>query len=148
MDPELKFSKHTEIQVQANKIQGLICRLYEHIDSEIMKNFFIALVRPHQEFGHFVSSQRLIRNIKLLEEVESPPPQPLNWGTYYMKRIKLPSQYYHLVHGNMIEAYKNMPMTFINSNLLCINWRGITRRHEVRFLKRYCKTIKRRIFFF
>ena len=39
IDPELKFSKHVERQVnKANRILGLIRRSYEFIDIEFMKN--------------------------------------------------------------------------------------------------------------
>ena len=49
MDPSLKFSKHTEIQVnKANRILGLIRRSYEFLDGESLKRLYMALVRPHR----------------------------------------------------------------------------------------------------
>ena len=53
IDPELKFSKHVERQMnKANRILGLICRSYEFTDMEVMKKLFTSLVRPHLEFGN------------------------------------------------------------------------------------------------
>ena len=71
VDPELKFSKHIEIQVnKANKILGLIQRSYKYMDKEMLKNVFIALVRPHLEFANMVWSPRLTKDIKLIEGVQ------------------------------------------------------------------------------
>ena len=51
IDPELKFSKHVERQVnKANKILGLIRRSYEYIDMEVMTKLFTSLLRPHLKF--------------------------------------------------------------------------------------------------
>ena len=53
VDPELKFSKHVERQVnKANRILGLICRSYEYIDIEVMKQLFTILVRSHLELSN------------------------------------------------------------------------------------------------
>ena len=51
IDPTLKFSLHTEMQVnKANKIMGLIRRSYQHLDPSSFKLLFTALVRPHLEY--------------------------------------------------------------------------------------------------
>ena len=53
IDPELKFSKHVERQVnKANRIIGLIHRSYEYFDMEVMKKLFTSLVQSHLEFGN------------------------------------------------------------------------------------------------
>ena len=71
VDPELKISKHIEIQVnKANKVLGLIRRSYKYMDKEMLKNLFIALVRPHLEFANVVWNPRLIKDIKLIEGVQ------------------------------------------------------------------------------
>ena len=70
VDNELKFSKHTAIQVnKANKILGLIRRSFEFLNCESMKMLFTALVRPHLEFANVVWAPRLEKDKKLIESV-------------------------------------------------------------------------------
>ena len=68
MGPELKFSE--QIEIQLNKTQELICRSYEYMDGEILKNLFITLAKPHQDFGHIVWFPRFIKIRKLIEGVQ------------------------------------------------------------------------------
>ena len=50
-NPELKFSKHVERQVnKANRILGLVDPM-SSFDMEVMKKLFTSLLRPHLEFG-------------------------------------------------------------------------------------------------
>ena len=71
MDPSLKFSKHTEIQMnKANRILGLIRRSYELLDGESLKRLYMALVRPHLDYCNSVCFPRLIKDKKLLEGVQ------------------------------------------------------------------------------
>ena len=71
VDPELKFSRHIEGQVnKANKILGMIRRSYIYLDKDTMKRLFVALVRPHLEFSNVAWSPRLIKDKKLLEGVQ------------------------------------------------------------------------------
>ena len=51
LDPYLKFSQHTEIQVNtANKILG-IRRSYEYLDADNVKKRLVALVRPYLDLA-------------------------------------------------------------------------------------------------
>jgi hypothetical protein len=71
VDPELKFSKHIEVQVnKANKILGMIRKSYEYLDGTTLKMLFTALVRPHLEFSNVAWSPRLIKDRKLIEGVQ------------------------------------------------------------------------------
>ena len=67
----MRFSQHIETQVnKANRLLDLIRRSYEHLDAESMKLLFVALVRPHLEFGNVVWSPRLEKDKKLVEGVQ------------------------------------------------------------------------------
>ena len=56
---DLRFSQHIETQVnKANSLLGLIRWSYEHLDAEPVQLLFVALVRPHLEFGNVVWSPR------------------------------------------------------------------------------------------
>ena len=79
-DPELKFSKLREIQVnKANKIQGFICKSYEYMDREILINLFIALVKLNLKFC-IVCSPRFIKERKLIEGLQKRFPKLMNIG--------------------------------------------------------------------
>ena len=70
IDPELKFLKHVERQVnKANRVLGRICRSYEYTDMEVMKKLFTSLVWPQIEFGNVAWSPRLEgdRNLKMVQ---------------------------------------------------------------------------------
>ena len=72
IDPELKFSKHVERQVnKANRILGLIRRSYEYIDMEVMKKLFTSLVWPHLEFRNVACTPRLEKDRNLIEGVQT-----------------------------------------------------------------------------
>ncbi|KAK4321316.1 hypothetical protein Pmani_007892 [Petrolisthes manimaculis] len=53
IDDKLKFSDHlTEKLNKANKIVGLIRRSFVHLEPEVFKPLFTALVRPHLEYAN------------------------------------------------------------------------------------------------
>ena len=70
MDKDLKFSWHTEIQVnKANRIVGLIRRSYDYLDGDSLKKLYIALVRPVLEYGNVAWLPRLKKDKILIEQV-------------------------------------------------------------------------------
>ena len=76
VDKDLRFSQHIETQVnKANRLLGLIRRSYEHLDAESMKLLFVALVRPHLEFGNVVWSQDWKKIRSLWKEFNAEQPK-------------------------------------------------------------------------
>ena len=149
VDPELKFSKHTEIQVnKANKILGLIRRSYEYMDKEMLKNLFIALVRPHLEFANVVWSPRLIKDITLIEGIQKIATKVMNdlKNLLYEERfrnIDLPSLVYRRTRGDMIEVYKYTHGFYsMNFDLLNIAQNINTRGHKLKLLKKFVKQMQ------
>ena len=55
---------------KANQILGLIRRSFVHLDYQLMKQHFTALVRPHLEYGNVVWHPYLQREIDLIESVQ------------------------------------------------------------------------------
>jgi len=154
VDPELKFSKHIEIQVnKANKILGLIRRSYEYMDEEMLKNLFTALVRPHLEFANVVWSPRLIKDTKLIEGVQRRATKLVNnlKSLSYEERLRsidLPSLVFRRIRGDMIEAYKYTHGFYsTNSDLLNIAQNIYTRGHKLKLLKKSCKANARQNYF-
>ena len=71
VDPELKFSKHIEIQVnKADNILGMLRRSYTYLDADTLKRRFAVLVRPHFEYSNVAWSPCLIKNKKLIVGVQ------------------------------------------------------------------------------
>ena len=55
VDKDFEFSQHIETHVnKANSLLSPIRRSYEHLDAQSMQLQFVALVRPHLEFGNVV----------------------------------------------------------------------------------------------
>ena len=154
VDPELKFSKHVEIQVnKANKILGLIRRSYDYMDGEILKYLYVSLVRPHLEFGNAVWSPRLIKDKNLIENVQRratklvPDFKDIPYEER-LKRLKLPSMCYRRSRGDMIECYKYTHGQYlVNQDLLPRDIDGVTRGHNLKLKKRFCNTTVRHSFF-
>ena len=154
IDPELKFSRHIELQVnKANKILGLVRRSYEYLDAETMKRLFTALIRPHLEFSNVAWSPRLEKDKKLLEKVQRratklvPGLQELPYEVR-LERMKLPSLSYRRARGDMIEAYKYTHDYYtVNDDLLPRDTSTVTRGHPHKLKKRYTRTATRHHFF-
>ena len=59
VDNELSFAKHIAAQVgKANRVLGQIRRTFSYLDKNMMRQLFIAFVRPILEFGNVVWSPR------------------------------------------------------------------------------------------
>ena len=71
IDPKLTFSSHCEQKVnKANKILGLICRSYVHLDTVTVKTLFTSLVRPHLEYGNASWCPIYRKDSELLENTQ------------------------------------------------------------------------------
>jgi hypothetical protein len=154
VDKDLRFSQHIETQVnKANKLLGLIRRSYEYLDGESMKMLFIALVRPHLEFGNVVWSPKLEKDKHLVESVQRRATKiipGLKNKTYEerLKHMKLPSLSYRRLRGDLIEVYKYTHGIYkIPNKLLELETRNNTRGHAYKLKKLRCNTTLRQHFF-
>jgi hypothetical protein len=154
VDKDLRFSQHIETQVnKANKLLGLIRRSYEYLDGESMKMLFIALVRPHLEFGNVVWSPKLEKDKQLVESVQRRATKiipGLKNKTYEerLKHMKLPSLSYRRLRGDLIEVYKYTHGIYkIPNKLLELETRNNTRGHAYKLKKLRCNTTLRQHFF-
>lgn len=154
MDNELKFSKHIEIQVnKANRLLGLVRRSYEYLDSEAMKLLFVALIRPHLEFGNVVWHPHLERDKKLVEGVLRratkviPGLKDLTYEER-LKKMNIPSMTYRRTRGDLIEAYKYTHGLYtLKDRILEREERTNTRGHNYKLAKPRCNTTLRQTFF-
>ena len=71
IDNDLKFSSHVEQAVKkANQMLGIIKRSFEYIDCDVLKQLYVAIVRPHLEYGNVVWHPRFKRQVQMLENVQ------------------------------------------------------------------------------
>jgi hypothetical protein len=153
IDNQLKFSKHTEIQVnKANKLLGMIRRSYTYLDKESMLTLYRSLIRPHLEYGHVITFPRFEKECKLIEGVQRRATKlvPELRNVDYINRLKamnLPSMYYRRERGDMIECYKFTHNMYKSTPLLDLDSTSSLRGHSLKLKKHHCKRTVRQHFF-
>ena len=56
-DDELTFKEQINCKVKkANALAGMLRRSFTHLDKDMFKQHFVAIVRPHLEYGDLASS--------------------------------------------------------------------------------------------
>ena len=154
VDNQLTFAKHVDTQVKkANRLVGLIRRSFTYLDIETMRQLFVAIVRPHLEFGNVAWSPRFNKEIDQLEKVRARATKviPGLKGLNYEERLqvmKLPSLRYRRKRGDLIEVYKYINEYYsVNKNLLCKETSNRTRGHAHKLIKKACNLNVRQNFF-
>ena len=112
VDSQLKFEEHiTRIVKKANSVMGMIRRSCLYLDKDMFKKLFIAMVRPHLEYGATIWNPHLKKQITLIENVQRRASKQIPGLAHlsYRERlqlIKLPTLQYRRYRGDMIELYK------------------------------------------
>ena len=144
---------------KSNKILGLIRRSFKYLDTTILKQLFIALVRPHLEYGNVVWYPQFKKDVDKIEGIQRratrllPELKNLDYETR-LKILDLPSLVYRRYRGDAIETYKYL------HGLYQVNHDGIfclcasdpvpqvtTRGHSYKLCKKRCNTRSRQQFF-
>jgi len=142
-DSTLKFDIHiNNIVKKANGILGLIRRNFKCIDKEVFLKLYKALVRPHLEYGQAIWSPQLLRQSRLIENVQRRATKliPSLSNLSYEDRLialKLPSLKYRRLRGDMLQVYKFLKEDKIDhSNLLPLSTNPYnTKGHDLRLMK-------------
>ena len=153
-DNELKFSTHVEKQVnKGNQLLGLIRRSFQFLDGDTMKLLFVAIVRPHLEFGNAAWAPRYERDKELLEGVQRratkiiPRLKDLSYEDR-LKSLKLPSLAYRRFRGDLIETYKYTHGIYtVSEQMFSMDSTDRTRGHSLKLQKQRCNTTQRQHFF-
>ena len=70
-DKELSFNNHISCIVKkSNSLVGMIRRSFYHLDMEMFKCLFTAIVRPHLEYGAAIWNPHLKKHIIAIENVQ------------------------------------------------------------------------------
>ena len=154
VDNKLKFSGHVQGQVnKANRLVGLIRRSYTYLDRDSFRMLFIALVRPHLEFGNVAWSPSLRGDKDQIESVlkraskQVPSIKDLPYEQR-LKKLNLPSMEYRRIRGDLIEVYKHTHDFYsVNKDLLKPDQSNTTRGHRFKLYKQRCSLNIRQNFF-
>ena len=111
-DAVLSFEDHIHDKVnKANALAGMIRRNFEYLDEEMFKMLFVAIVRPHLEYGASIWNPdskyltNLIENVQRRATRMLPGMRDLSYKER-LKRINLPTLEYRRYRGEMIEMFK------------------------------------------
>ena len=114
---------------------------------------FVAIVRPHLEFGNVVWFPRYEKDKKLIEGVQRratkiiPGLKDLSYEER-LEKMKLPSLCYRRLRGDLIEAYKYTHGVYeLTDELFELETRTNTRGHEFKLRKQRCNSGLRQHFF-
>lgn len=112
IDDKLAFSDHLAEKInKANKIVGCIKRTFVHLEPDIFKPLFTALVRPHLEYANQVWSPYLVKDIEAVENVQRratkmvPGLKDLSYEER-LRKLGLPTLAYRRSRGDQIETFK------------------------------------------
>ena len=114
VDDQLKFEKHIYEKInKANSMMGLIRRSFIHMDEDIFKKLFKALVRPHLEYANSIWYPTKIKDITAIENVQRRATKylPAMKNLSYEERLQkldLPTLQFRRLRGDVIETYKLM----------------------------------------
>jgi hypothetical protein len=92
VNKELKFSKHVEMQANtSHKLLGLIKHSNKFLDAGAMKQLFVAVMHPNQEFGNYLWSPRFEKDKNVIENVQRRATRiiPGLKGKFYEERLKI-----------------------------------------------------------
>ena len=154
VDNELSFVKHIAAQVgKANRVLGQIRRTFSYLDKNMMRQLFIAFVRPHLEFGNVVWSPHHKKYIDMIERVQRRATKcvPGLKDKSYEERLsvmKLPSLKFRRKRGDFIELYKYTHGLYsVNESLIHFSKTSHTRGHSLKLEKRSHHLDIRKFFF-
>jgi len=142
---------------KANQILGLIRRTFTYMDSELMKQLYTSLVRPHLEYGNVVWHPCLRKHIDMLEAVQHratkmiPGFDKLSYEER-LRRMGLPTLEYRRMRGDMIETYKYLHGVYTDDEVSAFlplhKSTGMTTRgQQLKLQKRECRGKLRANFF-
>ena len=112
VDPLLNFNEHRDTTVKkARRTSSMLLRHISHKEKDIMVPLYKALVRPIIEYGNSVWCPYKDKDIKPIEKVQRNFTKHINGNRNLsyeerMKKLKIPSQAYRRLRGDLIESYK------------------------------------------
>ena len=112
MDNSLKFSVHAvRAASKANQILGLVRRSFVHLDSPLMKQLYISMVRPHLEYENVIWHPQFKKDKEILENVQHRTTKLVPSLSKYsyeerLRKMDLPSLSYRRLCGDLIETFK------------------------------------------
>ena len=128
-----------EICKKANRIMGVIRRIYSYLPEKEFCLLYKALVRPHLESNNVIWVPRYKKDVELLEQVQRratkqvPGLRDIEYSDRLM-HLKLPTLVFRRICGDIIEIYKiiNVHDPKVASQLIQLNKNKSTRGHSIK----------------
>ena len=112
LDPSLKFRDDISARVnKAKKVMGIIRRSFCHLNVQMFKLLYKALVRPHIEYAAAIWSPRYISDVNIIEGFQRratrqlPEMKSLSYEER-LKKLQLPTLRFRRLRGDIIEVYQ------------------------------------------
>ena len=153
-DNNLLFNSH--ITATVNKCQGILSvikRTFTFLDENILTLLYVALIRPIVEYSNVIWTPHLKKHINMIGGIQRRATRmiPTLSNLSYPERLdklNLFSLSYRRRRGDLIQVYKIMHSidNIRYQDLFEIN-RSITRGHEYKIHKQFCRTNSRKFTF-
>ena len=99
---DFKFRSHIHKMVQkANKILGVINRIFKYLDPNIMRLLYTSLVRPHLDYASNIWNPYLLEDMRTIEKIQ-------RRATKLIPSIKLKKDYLlltYLVYNTIVSGW-------------------------------------------
>ena len=126
VDEELKFKTHIENKIStANKMLGLICHTFKHLDNRSFCMLYKSLVRPHLEYASIIWSPHTKQYQDMIEKVQRratkllPDLKDLPYDDR-LKILQLPTLKYRRLRNDLLHLYKlTHNMVDMDQNTYC-----------------------------
>ena len=139
IDNKLTFKEHIHLKVKkANALFGMLRRTFVRLDKEMFKQLFVAIVRPHLEYGAAVWNPYKKEIIRLIENVQGRASRQVEGISHlpYNRRLeemKLPTLQYRRFRGDMIGVYKLSHGLYDEE--VTVNFLTFARQHQTLLLQ-------------
>jgi len=155
VDSKLKFHVHTDIVTnKANRTLGLIHKVFECKDSDIIIKLYKSLVRPLLEYNNVIWGPQYVMDKQKVEAIQRRTTRMIYncQDLSYLERLqhlKLPSLQYRRRRGDLLFLYQMINNYYdINyENFLTFPATNITRGHDMKLLKPHTNCLTRSSFF-
>ena len=109
---DCRFTDHMNAVIsKANQLLGLVKRAFEYKESDLIKNLYTCIVRPHLEYANVVWSPYYKKEKEALERVQHRATRLVPGFSHLtyeerLRRMDLPTLTYRRHRGDMIEVFK------------------------------------------
>ena len=154
IDSKLKFHIHTNTVVRkAYRVLGLICKLFECKDSDVMVKLYKTLVRPIIEYNNVLWGPFYVLDNQKIERIQRKATRiipSISHLSYHnrLRHLNLPSLQHHRRRGDLIYLYQILKGAYdIDNQFFTPSTFTTTRGHTKKLFKHHVNSYTRSKFF-